>query len=207
MKTIKHILLAIVAIVAVAGTANAQFKFGPRVGFNVNSMHFNEKIFDSDNRTGFNAGLQAEFTVPVIGIGLDASLMYVRRTMEIGMSQDGGPKVSNTRHCDYFEIPINLKWKMGIPVIGKIMKPYIFTGPSFAFLTSKRAINNAFKYKSVDTSWNVGLGLEFFSHLQIAAYYGFGLNKAIETVKVSGIDSQSIDGKTHCWTVTAAWLF
>lgn len=209
MKTIKHILLVIVAVVVFAGTANAQFKFGPRIGLNVNSMHFNEKIFDSDNRTGFNAGLQAEFTVPVVGIGLDASLMYVRRTMEYSEQQAGvpGSVVTNTRHCDYFEIPINLKWKMGIPVIGKIMKPYLFTGPSFAFLTSKRAINQALKYKSVDTSWNVGLGLEFFSHLQVAAYYGFGLNKAIETVKVTGIDSQSIDGKTHCWTVTAAWLF
>lgn len=201
MKTIKHLLLAVVAIVAVAGTANAQFKFGPRVGINVNSLHFNEKTFKDDNRTGFTAGLQAEFTVPVIGVGLDASLMYVRRNMEANF--DGEPV---TKHCDYFEIPVNLKWKMGIPVIDKIVKPYIFTGPSFAFMTSKRAISEAFKYKSVDTSWNVGLGLEFFSHLQVAAYYGFGLNNAVVS-KAIGTDATKIDGKSHCWTVTAAWLF
>lgn len=200
MKTIKHILLAVVAILAFAGTANAQFKFGPRVGINVNSLHFNESVLKSDNRTGFNAGLEAEFTVPVIGIGLDASLMYVRRNAEIN---DDGDILK--KHCDYFEIPVNLKWKMNIPVIAKLVKPYIFTGPSFAFLTSKRAITEAYKYKSVDTSWNVGLGLEFISHLQISAYYGFGLNNSI--VPVPGVDSTPIDGKTHCWTVTAAWLF
>ena len=201
MKTFKHLLLAVVAIIAVAGTANAQFKFGPRVGINVNSLHFNEETLKSDNRTGFNAGVEAEFTVPVIGIGLDASLMYVRRTQEMTGS------TNSTKHCDYFEIPINVKWKMNIPVVAKVVKPYLFTGPSFAFLTSAKAISNAYKYKSVDTSWNFGLGLEFFSHLQVSAYYGFGLNNSI--IKIPGIttDAKPIDGKTHCWTVTAAWLF
>jgi len=199
MKSFKHLFLAVVAVIAVAGTASAQFKFGPRVGINVNSIHLNEKIFDVGNRTGFTVGLQGELMVPVIGIGVDASLMYVRRTMEHTIN-----KVSNTRHCDYFEIPVNLKWKMGLPIIGKFFKPYIFTGPSFAFLTSKRAITDAVKYKSVDTSWNIGLGFELINHLQISACYGFGLNDAIETV---GHSTDPIDGKTHCWTVTAAWLF
>lgn len=202
MKSIKRITLAIIAIVSLSVSANAQFRFGPRIGINVNSLHFDEKVFDSDNRTGFNAGLEAEFTLPVIGIGLDASLMYVRRTNEVKLEDGSGTSV---RHNDYFEIPVNLKWKMNIPVINNIVRPYLFTGPSFAFLTSKRAINQAFKYKSVDTSWNVGLGLEFFKHLQVSAYYGFGLNNAIETL--SEVEAVKIDGKTHCWTVTAAYLF
>ncbi len=203
MKAIKRILLALVAIIAVAGSANAQFKFGPRVGFNVNSMHFNTDVFQSENRTGFTGGLEVEATIPFIGIGLDASLMYVRRTVDYTENN-----VPTTRNCDYLEIPINLKWKMNIPLVAKIIKPYIFTGPSFAFLTSKKAISEAMKYKSVDTSWNVGLGLEFFSHLQVSAHYGFGLNKAIETIGQStDIHATPIDGKTHCWTITAAYLF
>lgn len=201
MKTIKHLLLAAVAIIAVAGSANAQFKFGPRVGINVNSLHFNEETFKSDNRTGFNAGVEAEFTVPVLGIGLDASVMYVRRNNQI---KDDDAVIN--KHCDYLEIPVNVKWKMNIPLIAKFVKPYIFTGPSFAFLTSKRAITEAIKYKSVDTSWNFGLGVEFVSHLQISAYYGFGLNKSIIPNPIH-TNATPIDGKTHCWTVTAAWLF
>lgn len=196
MKNLKHLFIALAVILTVGVSANAQFKIGPRVGINVNSMHFNEKVFESENRTGFNAGLQTEFTIPLVGIGFDASLMYVRRTNEF---------TGSTKHCDYFEIPVNLKWKMGIPVIEKVVKPYIFTGPSFAFLTSKRAISDAMKYKTVDTSWNVGLGFEFISHLQIGAYYGFGINNAIETF--GNAQTSKIDGKTHCWTVTAAWLF
>lgn len=205
MKTIKHLFLAVVAIVAVSFSANAQFKIGPRVGINVNSMHFNESVFKSDNRTGFTGGLEAEFTVPVLGLGFDASLMYVRRNLEL---TDNG--VQTNKHCDYFEIPVNLKWKFGLPIVGKIVKPFLFTGPSFAFLTSKRAITQAYKSKAVDTSWNFGLGIEFFSHLQVSAHYGFGLNKAIEIapgLSSVGIDATPINGKTHCWTITAAYLF
>lgn len=205
MKTFKHILLAVVAILAFSGTANAQFKFGPRVGINVNSMHFDESVFKSDNRTGFTAGLEAEFTVPVLGLGFDASLMYVRRNLDFEQN-----KQQSDKHCDYLEIPINLKWKFGLPVVSKFLKPYVFTGPSFAFLTSKRAITEAYKSKAVDTSWNVGVGIEFINHLQVSAHYGFGLNKAMEYIpgaSSAGIEATPIDGKTHCWTITAAWLF
>ncbi len=201
MKSINKIIVALVAVVTLSLSANAQFRIGPRLGMNVNSLHFDENFFNSENRTGFTGGLQAEFTIPVIGIGLDASLMYVRRSNEFRDDDD-----VVVRHSDYFEIPINLKWKMNIPVIAKIFKPYVFTGPSFAFMTSKRAIDAAIKYKGVDTSWNVGLGLEFFSHLQIAAYYGFGINSAIETIN-SNVETHKLSGKTHCWTVTAAYLF
>lgn len=200
MKTLKHIAIAAIAVLAAALPANAQFKFGPRAGINVNSLHFNEKVMDSSNRTGWTAGVEAEWTVPVIGVGLDASLMYVRRSMEY--TED---KAVVSRNSDYFEIPVNLKWKMGIPVIGKFITPYIYTGPSFAFLTSKRAIADGLKYKKVDTSWNIGLGVELISHLQVSAHYGFGLNNMISDA--AGINNTKIDGKTHCWTVTAAWLF
>ena len=58
----------------------------------------------------------AEFTVPVIGVGLDASVMYVRRT---GEGVDGnGDAFKNNR--DYVGIPINLKWKINVPVVSHI---------------------------------------------------------------------------------------
>ena len=80
MKTIK---LLLVALAVVIGTASANaggiFKFGPRVGLTVNELHFNKDLVDDNNRTGWTAGLMTEFRVPVIGIGADLSVMYVRR--------------------------------------------------------------------------------------------------------------------------------
>lgn len=215
MKKIQALILTLAMIVAVAMPAAAQFRFGPRVGLNVNSMRFDKTLFDGENRAGFTGGVQAEFTIPVINLAFDASVMYVHRVSDSSakVPMDAGDAnaeavVNNGRvkNRDYIEIPINFKYKIGLPVIGKVFTPYVFTGPSFAFLTSKKAINNAYKNKSVDIAWNFGIGVQLFTHLQVGASYGLGLTKTIEAVN-KGFEGTKIDGKNKYWTVTAAWLF
>jgi hypothetical protein len=204
MNLIKRILLVAIAVAAAATTASAQFRIGPRVGIDVNSLRFNESVFNSDNRVGFTGGIQAEFTVPVINLAFDASVMYTRRNSESAVSAtDEDGNIYKSR--DYISIPVNFKYKFGLPVVGKVLSPYIFTGPEFAFLASKRAAADAWNQKKVDVAWNVGLGLQLFTHLQIGASYGFGITKVAE--KISPVDGKSLDGKNKYWTVTAAWLF
>ena len=200
MKFIKRLALAVIAVIAVAPVASAQFSIGPRLGINVNSLHFSKDLFESDNRAGFTGGLQAEFMIPAVGFGFDASLMYVRRTAEVDHEKVGK---------DYLEIPVNLKYKFGIPLVGSILKPYIFTGPSFAFLTSRKAIGEFVHSRSSSVAWNFGFGLEFFRHLQVGASYGLGLSKTIagHIPGASGSGDVDIEGKNRYWTVTAAWLF
>lgn len=192
-------MLLIISICALP--ASAQFRIGPRVGININELHFNDRAFDSENRAGINAGLMAEFTVPVIGIGADISAMYVRR----GAKWIEDNKIERSGR-DYIEVPVNLKWRINIPVVNKIVRPFLTTGPSFAFLTSSRAVGEAFRNKKVDTSWNFGLGIEFVQRLQISASYGIGMSKAM---KATGIvpEAVGIEGRNKYWTVTAAYLF
>lgn len=198
MKTIKTLLLAIVMVAGFSVPAAAQFHIGPRVGITVNQLHLNDKVFDAENRTGFTGGLMAEFTVPIIGIGLDASVMYVRRE---GVNKDveDGEVIKNNRN--YIGVPINLKWKIGIPAVGHIVTPFLTTGPEFDFLCSKQTIDDM-KRKKCDVSWNFGLGVELLKHVQVAASYGFGINNA-----VSGVTTTDVKGKDRFWTITAAYLF
>lgn len=207
---IKQIFIAVALIATVAVPATAQFKFGPRLGVAINNLHFSSKqdavndLISTDNRAGFTGGLMAEFTAPVIGIGVDASLMYVRRSVKTIDSEK--PNVDNkVLKRDYFEIPINLKYKFSLPVAGNAVSPFLTTGPSFAFATSKEAIKEAYKNKAVDVAWNIGLGVEFVKHLQIAASYGFGLSKSL--TNIMGVNDIDVEGKTRCWTITAAYLF
>lgn len=203
MKRFQIIAAALVLMIAMAMPAAAQFKIGPRVGLNVNKLHFNSSVLDDDNRAGFTGGLMTEFTVPVIGIGFDASFMYVRRDAK--WMEDNA---SVTAKRDYFTIPVNLKYKLNLPLVNNIVRPFLTTGPEFSFLTSRRAITNAYRNKSTDISWNFGIGVEFIKHLQLAASYGIGLNKAVKYVPAaSDINPVGIDGKNRYWTVTAAWLF
>ncbi len=216
MNALKRILVAVVAMFAITTVASAQFAIGPRVGANVNSMKFNSGL-ETDNLAGFNAGIEAEFTIPVINLGFDASVMYVHRKVSTDESLSAGIQSvlsdKNVRSRDYIEIPVNLKYKIGLPLIGKIVTPYVFTGPSISVLASKKAIENAIENKSVDVAWNVGAGLQLFSHLQIGASYGFGMTNTIQTVSsytgldTSDIELTEIEGKNNYWTITAAWLF
>jgi len=205
MNTIKRCALVFALLLAVAGTVSAQLRFGVRAGIQTSSLHFDKSTFDSSNRTGFTGGVMAEFTVPVIGVGADIAVMYTHRSSDINVMDESG----NQREMDgrnYIEVPVNLKWRINIPLINKIVRPYLLTGPSFAFLTSKRAITDGVKNRSCDVAWNVGAGVELFSHLQVGASYGFGMTKAFDFVGVVD-DEGIINGRTRCWTITAAYLF
>ena len=78
--------VALVAALFLAVPANAQFKFGPKVGMNISTLSLSGNLsdnFKANNISSFTGGLMAEFMVPVIGIGVDASLMYTRKGSEL----------------------------------------------------------------------------------------------------------------------------
>lgn len=210
MKAIKSVIsVAIVAIAVLLSStpADAQIKFGIKAGANFNSLKFNQDLFNDDNRAGFNGGVMLEFTMPLIGVGMDASVMYVHRSGEDFKELDAsGNEISTSTSRDYIDIPLNLKYKLSLPGIGSLVKPFVTTGPSFAFLVSKKNINEFIKNKSCDIAWNFGFGVELFSHVQVAASYGLGLTNTLEYVGI-GNNNETIEGKNRYWTVTAAYLF
>ncbi len=196
MKLISKFIAVVLIATAAVVPAQAQFKFGVKAGVALNSLSFNKSGFSTDNRAGFTGGIMADFTVPVIGLGFDASVLYASRGIEY--TNENHDVTKKTR--SYIDIPVNLKWKIGIPAVGKIITPFITTGPDFSFLLSKKNVGNAFSNKKFDTAWNVGAGVQLLNKVQIAASYGIGLSKS-----VSGPDA--LYSKNRCWTVTAAYLF
>lgn len=202
MTLTKRIAIALVAMLAVFGSANAQFRMGIKAGVDINKMSFSKDagkdVTDSKNRTGFTGGVMAEFTVPVIGIAMDASLMYTHKVNNATVDNE-----NKSYNSDYLAIPINLKYKFGLPAVGSIITPYIFTGPQFSFLMSKKVVND-FKNKACDVSWNVGAGVQLIKHVQVSASYGFGINGAAKLIN-NDIKAKKI--KNNCWTVTLAYLF
>ena len=198
MKSLK-LIVAAVAIAASAMTASAGdiFKFGPKVGMTVNNMHFNKSVIDGKNRAGWTAGLMTEFKVPVIGVGADLSLMYVRRNARF---MEENEIADNNR--DYIEIPLNLRYNFSFPVISRVAVPSRAVGPSVSVLTSRKSLE-AFENKSVDWALNFGIGCQLLSHLDVNARYGLGLTKAVRGLNA---DSQ-ISGKNRYWTISVAYLF
>lgn len=208
MKAMKKILVALAIVIMGAGVANAQFRFGVKAGLNINSLNTNLSEL-KDNAAGFTGGLMTEFEVPIIGLCFDLSLMYTRMNSQpsvIGTVDGETTAIPMDQTKNFLQIPLNLKYKFKLPVVGNIISPYLFTGPDFAFKLGKNTFND-FKTKTCQVAWNVGLGLELIKHLQIGASYGFGINNIVDKVAGDYLNASDLNIKNNYWTVTAAYLF
>ena len=85
-KTITLILVAVAMMVATP--SQAQVKFGLRAGLNVTDMSLDKKVVKTKNRTGFFVGPTVKFTLPIVGVGIDASALYDQRETEIENSKE-----------------------------------------------------------------------------------------------------------------------
>lgn len=206
--------LFVAAIVAMSFNAKAAgpLKFGIKGGVTVNDLKFNEDIFKADNRCGYTIGLMTKFTAPIINIGFDASVMFTHRVTKVDRLTVIGTDMSQQEvydgsiKSDYIEIPINFRWDIGLPVIGKFVSPFLTTGPDFSFLVSKQNVSNAWNKHTFDFAWNFGFGLMFVNKVQLHASYGLGLNNAASSD--SALYGKNLgDGKNRFWSVTAAYLF
>lgn len=199
MKSYKKILLLLLVTVFGMGMAQAQFRFGVKAGLNLNSLHLSniDRNLSDDNQCGYTLGVMTEFQVPVIGLCFDLSAMYTRMNTEL-QTETAEDNIGK----NFLEIPLNIKYKFGLPVVGNVFTPYIFTGPSFAVKLDKNSID-AFKTKTCQVAWNVGIGFELIHHLQISGSYGFGINNIAD----HWLNTEEVKVKNNYWTVTAAWLF
>lgn len=193
----KIIIIAAIAIFATS-TVQAQVRFSLKGGVTINELKWDKDIFSSDNRMGFTGGLMLEIGMPIVGLGIDASVLYTHRENELYLE---GEKLKR----DFLDIPVNAKYKLQIPVLSKVIAPFVTTGPDFALLLSDKDKGD-FKARKWNISWNVGFGAELFRKLQIHANYGIGISKAFEYIGKE-VDSQTVDGKDRYWTITAAYMF
>lgn len=208
MKQIKRLIATILMVLAISLPASAQFRFGLKAGVAVNTLSFNTDLFQSSNRAGFTGGAIIEYNIPVVNLGIDASVLYVNRAVNVTGETEAGVIVSENKNRSYIDIPINLKWKINLPIVGRWISPFVTTGPDFSILLTKDSFTaenlQNFSSKSVDFAWNVGVGLELFKHIQIAANYGFPVGEQI-TGHIN--NHEALYSNNQCWTITATYLF
>ena len=147
-----------------------------------------------------------KFTLPVVGLGLDASALYDHRE---GKNKDG----DQTIKADAIQIPINVRYGFGI---GETAQVFFFAGPQFGFnigsdKTWEDQVNNAkaeWTLKTSNLSANVGIGAMLLSHLQVKLNYNFALGKTgeIETT-VNGVKETIGGAKANAWQLSAAYFF
>ena len=194
MKRIISVLLVAVCI-GMAMPAQAQLKWGVKGGVNVAKVTFDDKLLKSDNMAGFFIGPMAEFTIPVVGLGIDGSLLFSQK----------GIKADNDAVKQYgLDIPVNLKYNIGL---GSLLGIYLAAGPDFYF--DFKGNENGYDKRSAMVGVNVGAGLKLVKHLQIGFNYNIPLGKSGDVTWKDGVSSvfKADSYKTKTWQISAAYLF
>ena len=209
MKTLKRIAVVLAAVLIFAGSADAKIlRFGVKAGANFNKLSFSKNIgsdlTNKANSTGWEAGAMIETNVPLFGLGLDLSLMYARMNNNAEIYENGVQVYDASKN--FLMVPLNIKYKVSLPIVGKYIAPYIFTGPNFVFNLDKNTIKDITN-KKCQVACNFGLGVELINHLQIGASYNLGMGKVGKALLNINTNEPEYTVKNNYWMVTAAYLF
>lgn len=198
MKNICSVVLVACMMLWLAVPAQAQLKFGIKGGLNVSSVHLDSDLLDADNVTGFHVGPMIEFGLPLVGVGVDAAVLY---------SQKGLEAHNTSMKTDYIDVPVNLKWKFGLPIV----KLYLAAGPYVGFRVGgdkfweiPGSVVEQVKAKNFSAGLNLGAGVELIRHLLVGFTYGLGLTDNYSLKKANVMEDT---GKNRGWSVTAVILF
>ena len=197
MKKIWSILLLVAALFMTV-PSQAQLQWGVRGGLNLAKASFSGRDFKSDNYTGFYIGPTVDVTIPLIGLGLDGSLLF---------SQTGIKGDSETLKRQSIEIPVNLKYNIGL---GSLLGVYVAAGPQFGFGLNDDELavdGGKFAFKNSNLSLNVGAGLKLLCHLQAGFTYNIPLGKMAEYEGVLDAGEKAFSAKLKTWQVSVAYMF
>ena len=183
----------LVAALSFALPSQAQFKFGVKAGLNMNSVSLKDYQgnLDGDNRTGFFAGVTADFTIPLAGLGGEASLLYENKSIALS---DGTSESKKTLH--YVSLPINAKYTIGFSSLASV---YFATGPQFSWNVGDRSwkpanIQQGWELNKSEFSWNIGAGVTALKHIRVGYNYNIGIGKTAEA-SVLNTAIQGVKGK------------
>ncbi len=203
----KKVLTLIVMVVAMATPSQAQFKFGVKGGLNLTSMSFSESgVKDAvSNKAGFFVGPTVKFTLPIVGLSLDAAALYDQRSAEV---KDSDKKLKQQS----IQVPINVRYGIGL---SSLVNVFAFAGPQFGFNIGDKTqeiVKNAQNWtlRSSNLSANIGLGVTVLGHLQVTANYNiaFGKTGDFEAWDVAKSAWETVSGgRSNAWQIAAAYYF
>jgi hypothetical protein len=212
----KKSLIFLVVLFVSWSAVQAQIKFGLKAGVNLSSVSLEGNLVNNlkvDNFTGFQVGPMVEFTVPVLGIGFDAAVLYSNEGFKLdGVTFDNVGTAIETEAKTYKSnnllIPVNFKYKL---IILGVAGVYATAGP-YAKFSLDNNLKNQYESKSFGFGLNFGAGVELLKHLQVGVNYQLGLTEDYSKLEVPGLTdipgfTADIKGQPKGWSVTAAYLF
>ena len=196
----KKLFAVVLMAVAFAMPSKAQFSWGIQAGLNMSNVSVKDAAEDASgaikSRTGFFVGPTVKFTLPIVGLGIDASALYDQREGKAG---------TETIKSQSLQIPVNVRYGIGL---GSIAEVFAFAGPQFGFKLSgdKNFGSEEWTLKSSNLSANIGIGATVLSKLQAKLNYNIALGKTGE-FKDKDIAKEIGSAKFNAWQISLAYFF
>ena len=196
----KKLFAVVLMAVAFAMPSKAQFSWGIQAGLNMSNVSVKDAAEDASgaikSRTGFFVGPTVKFTLPIVGLGVDASALYDQREGKSG---------TETIKSQSLQIPVNVRYGIGL---GSIAEVFAFAGPQFGFKLSgdKNFGSEEWTLKSSNLSANIGIGATVLSKLQAKLNYNIALGKTGE-FKDKDIAKEIGSAKFNAWQISLAYFF
>ena len=187
----------------------AQVKFGVKGGLNVTKMSVSSDVYSADNNNGFFIGPTIKFTLPIVGLGVDAAALYDERKGTLSIEDMVGKK-SNDVKFKSINVPVNLRWNIGL---GSLAGIYLAAGPQFGFALgdfSDTWDSDSYKKENMNVSINVGAGLSLLKHLELGFTYNIQTKDSYTITEdyAGGNRGREITNiKTNAWQISAAYYF
>lgn len=200
------IAVAVVLMMMAAIPSVAQVKFGVKGGLNVTKMSVSSEVYSADNNNGFFIGPTVKFTLPIVGLGIDAAALYDQRKGSLVRFDNKSEDVK----FKSINVPVNLRWNIGL---GSLAGIYLAAGPQFGFALGDfgDAWDSSFyKKENMNVSINLGAGLSLLKHLELGFTYNIQTKDSYaitEDWAGGNLGRQVTDIKTNAWQISAAYYF
>lgn len=205
---ISSALLVLSFLFSIPVHADEPLKFGVKAGLNVSDFYFDSEVFDKTNQAGWFIGSTVKFTLPIVGLGMDASVLYDYRAAKLDYAT-----MTQTVKQQQIAIPVNARYSIGL---GSMASVFIFGGPQVAFNIGEKEyqwnMKSTYALKNSNFSVNLGFGVTAFKHLQVSANYNIACGKTGHATWKSATDAATSvfnkkSSRNNSWQVGVAYFF
>lgn len=186
----KKLILSTLICLAASLSINAQilptFQLGAKAGMNFTKLKSDGKVFSSDTKAGYQAGLWGR--VGIAGIHIQPEAYFTGKNTSI--KSEGSSQSLDFKAID---VPILLGTKIGFGPLGARIQ----AGPLFSFMLDKPEATEGITFKDNATAIVGGLGTDI-TKLSIDLRYEHGLGNFSK-----GSEKQ----KLNLWTISLGYRF
>lgn len=187
---ISGVALILMSVMLMPFATKSQFRYGIRVGGEINTSHLTGATdFSIKHGSGFSGGFTFDYMSESIGLGADISLLYTHGATRIHCGDPHSATREYQLGNDFIQIPLHAKYIFPLKTTGKIAGPFIYTGPTLLMRLDGDADGSPVSTRRLQPGWDLGAGFDIVNFIQLSAGYRFGLSDAFHGYK--GLDGDS----------------